>query len=401
MTKQVVMAEIEFTNTKPGYKNRDGSFVIIPKKMPQDPNLSDAEFRILTYLHDKAGNPDPTRYSAKNRACCRIAFPLMETIGEETNRSARQAQDAITSLSLKGYLKITHVKVPKGIKNVYRLNFPSWYQALEGVDTFTQYVATGKTLVKRDQVENLPTPELEIIDLEEGTEEILSTPTEEILTTPTEENLLVNSSKKNSSIETGTSTGLRPEEVQEVTREDQGSPLVETKSSLVEELVIPGLVDSVPGEVVKEVQKEKEVSPLVDAVDANASPSGLPKKRSYSFTPKKRIDRVPAPTGLDVVDAYLSDVDTSEAETVQEIPEKPQRPLYVAPERKPWEDENRHENRKASSWKSYIQYTIPAYDEEVARWQRQYGQTSSSPLSPEGQAKLEGYKAMQVAAHAY
>ncbi|WP_159074175.1 helix-turn-helix domain-containing protein [Streptomyces dioscori] len=312
MTDTVGRELIEFTDTRPGYENRDGSFVIVPKKMAQDSNLSDAEYRVLSYLHDKAGNPNPELYNAKNRDWCRIAFPSIETIGNETNRSKRQAQETVTSLDLKGYVKIVHRKTSKGINNVYAVQFPSWYQALNKVNTFTQLVVIGKKAAKRGSAENLPTPNAEN------------------RTTSSEENRTVNSSIEIAPHETGTSTELRSEELPE---ENQGKPLAETMTP-----PLGGLANEALEEVGSSTLADEShgfaapISSAGDVVDAHASPpSGATKKRGYSFTPKKRIDRVPAPRNASVR-ASGAEPEASEPETPQKPSEDVWKPLRRAGE---------------------------------------------------------------------
>lgn len=70
-----------------------------------------------------------------------------------------------------------------------------------------------------------------------------------------------------------------------------------------------------------------------------------------------------------VVDAPLSVSDTWSVPRVQEPLEKPERPLYVDPERSQYDDDDRYERRKHSAWKAYIQITMPAYEKRLADWE--------------------------------
>jgi hypothetical protein len=220
----------------------------------------------------------------------------METIGNETNRSKRQAQETVTSLELKGYVKIVHRKTSKGINNVYTIQFPSSYQALNKVNTFTQLVATGKKAAKRGSAENRLTPATEGVS--EVSAEFLLTPSAENRTTPSAENRTVNSSIESSSIETGTSTELRSEETPE---DNQGQPLAETNatpgSSLGE---VDKGVEISSGESLVEPSRVSDapVSVPGDVVDAPASPTPGEPRRKQSGPRKKSSGtaHVPAPT---------------------------------------------------------------------------------------------------------
>lgn len=70
-----------------------------------------------------------------------------------------------------------------------------------------------------------------------------------------------------------------------------------------------------------------------------------------------------------VVDAPLRVVDTWSVPKVQVPLEEPQRPLYVDPERSPYDDDDRYETRKHKAWKAYVTVTMPAYEKKLAAWE--------------------------------
>ncbi|WP_125528133.1 helix-turn-helix domain-containing protein [Streptomyces sp. WAC 05379] len=247
MTDTTERELIEFTDTRPGMEYRRGTFFIVPDNMVEDKNLSDAEYRVLSYLHRRAGNPNPEEYSAKNRQWCRIAFTKFETIAEETNRSLRSAKETVESLELKGYLKTSKRKTTNGQNNLYQIQFPSSYQALDKVNRFTLQVATGKKAVKKESAESR------------------TTPSAKSRTPLSAESRTINKASESKTIETGTSTFLteRSDGVTECLPEDnQEQPLAET-------IRVPS------GELDKEVRVSSDES-LVDVVDAFASPTPVP-----------------------------------------------------------------------------------------------------------------------------
>lgn len=71
-------------------------------------------------------------------------------------------------------------------------------------------------------------------------------------------------------------------------------------------------------------------------------------------------------------------------------PEKPQRPLFVAPEPKPGESEEDYEDRKSRSFSTYVKYTVPNYNSRVIAWEAKYGE-KKTPLTPEAQSRLNKY----------
>ncbi|MEV6167580.1 helix-turn-helix domain-containing protein [Streptomyces sp. NPDC051954] len=273
MTDTVRKELIEFTDTRPGYENRPGQFITVPKQVMRDPNLSDAERTILLYLHDRAGNPNIELYKEKDKQWCRIAFPEYPTIAEDTNRGVRQTKEIVKSLRIKGYLKISKRKTSKGENNLYQIQFPASYQALNNVNTFTLLVATGKNLVKDE------------ITAEAGAD-TRTRPSADTRTSSSADTRTLNSSIESSSIETGTSTLLTQRSEMDTDSsspgEDPASPLASTNTAFG--------VMGIPGEVDKELEEISKSLPLVDVVDAPASPT------RGSFIAKKRIDRVPAPS---------------------------------------------------------------------------------------------------------
>ncbi|MEV2228807.1 hypothetical protein AB0H69_09560 [Streptomyces phaeochromogenes] len=120
-------------------------------------------------------------------------------------------------------------------------------------------------------------------------------------------------------------------------KEDQGNPLAETmslssgddyKEVLVEKSGSSPLVDDSHGSAAP-ISKDSSAGEIVDAP---ASPSsGVTKKRGYSFTPKKRIDRAPAPRNASVR-TFGAEPGASEPKTPQKPSEGDWKPLRRAGE---------------------------------------------------------------------
>lgn len=325
---------IQFTDTRPGFEYRAGTFFIVPDKMVEDPNLSDAEYRVLSYLHRRAGNPDPQNYSAKNRDWCRVAFTSMDTISKDTNRSKRQAQEAVTSLELKGYLKIVKRKSTNGWNNVYAIQFPASYEALNGVHYITLAVATGKKLAKKGSAENRTT--LEVTAEEGGSAEFLLTPSAENRTTPSAENRTVNKTIESKTRETGTSTlRAQREGTSSLDRGNQSSPEgipgTELSHSVRRTLASLGTKE----------QTSTEVIPYLDR--GNASYQGVTNEEEREEEIRVQVH------GSDGVSDICQQTSAPAA-----TPQLPAKPVYVAPERKDGESDEDYKRREHMAFKSYV-----------------------------------------------
>ncbi|MEU8869315.1 hypothetical protein [Streptomyces umbrinus] len=174
------------------------------------------------------------------------------------------------------YLPGLVTKQKVGRKNHYTLNVPGIINLAAGKVNLSHYTPAPNTPATEGVSTNTPAP----ADNTPSTAGVKN-PSPAGVYSPSKEG---SNSSRDSSVDSSSNNGV----VTTVQKEDQGEALAETKSPLADPLVIPGELD-------KEVE-EIDISPLVDVVDANASPSpGVTKNRAYSFTPKKRIDRVPAP----------------------------------------------------------------------------------------------------------
>lgn len=341
---------IEFTDTRPGYENRSGQFITVPKQVMRDPNLSDAERTVLLYLHDRAGNPNQSLYKEKDKKFCRVAFPSFETIAEDTVRSVRQAKDIVKSLRIKGYVKVTKQKTTKGEHNLYTIQFPASYQALDKVNTFTLFVATGKNLAKDEAT--VPTTEASANTRTGG---CANTRTQSSANTRT-----VNSSLETAPIETGTSTFLTERSQEEtdsnLPRENQEVPLVETN--------IPGqdykeilVVEEVP---LVETLDEVDLSsgyPLVDEVEANASPS---------ISPSGDEDDVPDYSSVTSGMENVNEVDLETKKTSGPSEEFKARMIRQAQEREKARIEGNKTKKSQTTGQQYLRYTNPLEEERRA-----------------------------------
>lgn len=353
---------IEFTDTRPGGEWRSGTFFILPDKMVEDPNLSDAEYRVLSYLHRRAGNFNPGNYTDKNRKFCRVAIPTYETIAKDTCKSRQTVADIIYSLKTKGYIKIHHSKSDKGIRNVYTIMFPKDYETLNHVEVFTQEVATGKTMIKRPKNQE---PEA----VSEGSMEFHTRGSMENRTTLSMEFLTVNKNYETGTIETGTSTFLtersqdqtesnQPEENQEV-------PLVKTN--------IPGLPNTSSGQDYKEALVVEEV-PLVDTLDVLdleevVPSSGDTNSPGYSSVTSKEEEEVLVLDDMNEDDLGNDRVDVDN-ETVTSGPSQEFRDMMIkkAQEREKARIEGSKIKKSQTTGHQYIKYTNPMELEREAMY---------------------------------
>jgi len=222
---------------------------------------------------------------------------------------------------------------------------------------------------------------------------------------------------------------------QGVTYVDQEEVLADTKSSLVEEVLSSGESKRV---LTEEIEILGILGPsLVDEVTANAAPSVFPlvktnvlddledlvvssgsqgvnevdldkvevtpgktkKTRAYSWVVKKKdelsnVNEVDLGKS-DATDASLSATGAEDEAKVKEIPAKPERPLYVDPNRSPYDDDDDYEDRRGRAFKAYVKYTMPGYTQRLSDWEKKYGNQPLLPMSPGAQALQAGHTKIQ------
>ncbi|MEU4042576.1 hypothetical protein ACK389_05520 [Streptomyces antibioticus] len=202
------------------------------------------------------------------------------------------------------YLPGLVTKQKVGRKNHYVLNVPGIINLAEGKVNLSHYTSAPNTPAMEGVSTSTPAP----ADNTPSTAGV-NNPSTAGVYTPSMEG---SNNSRDSSVDSSSNNGG----VTHVQKDNQGSPLVETKSPLV-----------IPGEVVIE---EIGISPLVDVVDAPASPApGETKKSRASFIPKsRRKDVAHVPASLDAsVSANGAQPEASEPEASSKPSESDWKPL--------------------------------------------------------------------------
>lgn len=106
----------------------------------------------------------------------------------------------------------------------------------------------------------------------------------------------------------------------------------------------------------------------------------------------------------EATDGSLSASGAMEVEPVQEIPAKPEKPVYVAPGRNPHHDDMAHEKRVQNSLTTHLK-AMGKWKQDMNLWEQKYGDNPTPledkkpvVLSEESQARLDRYK---IKAHAF
>lgn len=303
-----------------------------------------------------------------------------------------------------------------GTSNKYWIAIPAEFDTLDDtkyqarLSTVGQELLSGKRSTKKKEVHSV-TDEPMKLDITNSSHSVTSEPINSVMGEPMHS---VTSEPLNR--ETNNQRNLEPDKTgsyQGVTyKEDQGSPLVDTNEPLVSsgktiEEIDFSLADTLdspdsssplvetnsPG--YSSVTKKEEIS---TSSGRGVNEDDLEKKRACSPGYRKNASFVKkTPTKpLEVVDAPQSLVEANGAPKVQEIPEKPQKPVQDVPQRSQYDTDSSYEKKV---WNAQIRQgeAVRKWKQDLVLWESTYGANASYAKPEETYVVTDEFKAQMTA----
>jgi hypothetical protein len=164
-------------------------------------------------------------------------------------------------------------------------------------------------------------------------------------------------------------------------------------------------------------ESSTDILPLVEAIGAEAPQSPLSPvladvvTADAAPTDSVLVESIPGVSDIheyneevtyltdvnEATDAILRAPESVDVPEVQKIPEKPQKPVFVAPSRNPYHSDEEHQRKLNTADTTYLK-AMGKWRQDTVLWESKYGDNlpeekieAPKPLSPEGQARLDSY----------